>query len=195
MAEPQRVGRCIAAMREAVTIPVTVKSRIGIDEQDSYGFLRDFVGTVAAAGCATFIVHARKAILHGLSPKENRDVPPLDYTRAWQLKRDFPGVQIIVNGGLKTVADCVAHGSHVDGVMIGREAYHRPMFLAELAAGISSRADDRAVELPTPERIIAQMRPYIVEQLERGVPLHAITRHMLGLFTGRLPRECRSRGR
>jgi tRNA-dihydrouridine synthase A len=130
MAEPQLVADCVKAMRDAVSIDVTVKHRIGIDDEQSYGFVRDFVGKVADAGCTTFIVHARNAILKGLSPKENREIPPLKYEYAYQLKRDFPDFEIIINGGIKTEAEIDEHLQHVDGVMLGREAYHNPFVMA-----------------------------------------------------------------
>ncbi|MBC7514382.1 MAG: tRNA dihydrouridine(20/20a) synthase DusA, partial [Herminiimonas sp.] len=130
MAEPQLVADCVKAMRDAVSIDVTVKHRIGIDANEGYDFMRDFVGTVAAGGARTFIVHARNAILKGLSPKENREIPPLRYEYAYQLKRDFPALEIILNGGVRTLADIDLHLPHVDGVMLGREAYHNPFLMA-----------------------------------------------------------------
>ncbi|MBT8077570.1 MAG: tRNA dihydrouridine(20/20a) synthase DusA [Gammaproteobacteria bacterium] len=178
MAKPRIVADCVSAMTSAVEVPVTVKTRIGIDDQDSYAFLRTFVDEVAAAGCRRFIVHARKAILTGLSPKENRSIPPLDYARVYQLKRDYPELDLTINGGVKTVEDVRAHLRHVDGVMIGREAYSNPWFLAELASAFGSHgpASRRAVVLA--------MLPYIERALATGVPLKNITRHMLGLFAG-----------
>jgi tRNA-dihydrouridine synthase A len=130
MAEPELVRDCVRAMRDAVSIDVTVKHRIGINETESYDFVRDFVGTVADAGCTTFIVHARNAILKGLSPKENREIPPLKYEYAYRLKRDFPQFEILINGGVKTEAEIDEHLQHVDGVMLGREAYHNPYLMA-----------------------------------------------------------------
>ncbi|HEX8414537.1 MAG TPA: tRNA dihydrouridine(20/20a) synthase DusA, partial [Sphingomicrobium sp.] len=130
MAEPQLVADCVRAMRDAVDIDVTVKHRIGIDQQESYGFVRDFVGTIAEAGCTTFIAHARNAILKGLSPKENREIPPLRYEVVYQLKRDFPQLEIILNGGVDSLEEIDAHLLHVDGVMLGREAYHNPFVMA-----------------------------------------------------------------
>src|SRR5690606_34819042 len=134
MAEAPLVADCVKAMRDAVGIDVTVKHRIGIDDEQSYDFVRDFVGTVAAAGCTTFIVLARNAILKRLSPKENREIPPLKYDYAWQLKRDFPALEIIVNGGIKTLEQIDLHLQHVDGVMLGREAYHNPYLMAAFDA-------------------------------------------------------------
>src|SRR3954471_4602877 len=130
MAEPDLVADCVKAMRDAVDIDVTVKHRIGIDRNENYDFVRDFVGTIADAGCKTFIVHARNAILKGLSPKENRDIPPLRYEVAYQLKREFPDLEIIINGGIKGDAEVEQHLQHVDGVMLGREAYHNPFVMA-----------------------------------------------------------------
>jgi tRNA-dihydrouridine synthase A len=181
MAEPALVADCVKAMRDAVSIDVTVKHRIGIDQIDSYEFVRDFVGTIADAGCKTFIVHARNAILKGLSPKENREIPPLRYERAYQLKRDFPALEIIVNGGIKTVEEIDLHLEHVDGVMLGREAYHNPYLMADFDARYYKDA-----EAPkTRAQIIEAMLPYISAQLASGGPrLNSITRHMLGLMAG-----------
>jgi tRNA-dihydrouridine synthase A len=184
MAEPQLVADCVKAMRDAVGIDVTVKHRVGIDQTESYDFVRDFVGTVAEAGCKTFIVHARNAILKGLSPKENREVPPLKYDYAYQLKRDFPDFEIIINGGIKTEAEIDQHLLHVDGVMLGREAYHNPFVMA----GFDQRyyGDDGAAK--TREQILEAMIPYIQAQLAQhaahGLKLNSITRHMLGLMQG-----------
>jgi tRNA-dihydrouridine synthase A len=188
MAEPQLVADCVKAMRDAVGIDVTVKHRVGIDKVASYDFVRDFVGTVADAGCKTFIVHARNAILQGLSPKENREIPPLKPEYAYQLKRDFPQLEIIINGGIKTLDEIDAHLRHVDGVMLGREAYHNPY----LMAGFDARyyGDDSPVK--TRAEVLQAMQPYIRDQLARhgknaaggGLRLNGITRHMLGLMTG-----------
>lgn len=181
MAEPNLVAECVKAMRDAVSIDVTVKHRIGIDQIDSYDFVRDFVGTVAEAGCTTFIVHARNAILKGLSPKENREIPPLRYERVYQLKRDFPQLEIIINGGIKTVQEIDLHLQHVDGVMLGREAYHNPYLMASFDA----RYYHDAADPKTRAEIIEAMLPYISSQLAAGGPkLNSITRHMLGLMTG-----------
>ncbi|MGB7481292.1 MAG: tRNA dihydrouridine(20/20a) synthase DusA [Burkholderiaceae bacterium] len=186
MAEPQLVADCVKAMRDAVSIDVTVKHRIGIDAMDSYEFVRDFVGTVAAAGCATFIVHARSAILKGLSPKENREIPPLRYESAYRLKRDFPQLEIIVNGGIKSLAEIDAHLQQVDGVMLGREAYHNPYLMAAFDAryyGDSAAPRSRA-------EVLQALQPYVEAQLRRtreagaGPKLNSITRHLLGLATG-----------
>ena len=189
MDEPALVADCVKAMRDSVDIDVTVKHRIGINDGASYDFVRDFVGTVAQAGCTAFIVHARNAILKGLSPKENREIPPLKYDFAYQLKRDFPTCEIIINGGIKTTAEIDAHLLHVDGVMLGREAYHNPYLMAEFDARYYGQ--DSATVLSR-EAILQAMLPYIHDQLARfgkqgdkgGLRLNSITRHMLGLMTG-----------
>ena len=180
MAKPELVASCIHEMRAVVDIPVTVKSRIGIDDQDSYQFLVDFVGTIAESGCNQFIVHARKAWLSGLSPKENREIPPLDYERVYQLKKDFPQLDISINGGVKTLQDCLTHLQHVDGVMVGREAYSNPLMLAQIDAAIYN--NPRAV--PTPHQVVELMLPYIERQMTQGARFWHIARHMLGLFQG-----------
>jgi len=184
MAEPQLVADCVKAMRDAVSIDVTVKHRIGIDDVDSYDFARDFVGKVAEAGCTTFIVHARNAILKGLSPKENREIPPLKYDYAYRLKRDFPDFEIIINGGIKTLSEIDGHLQHVDGVMLGREAYHNPFVMATFDQRYYG--DTRAPL--TRAQVLHAMIPYIQAQLAQhgpdGLKLNSITRHMLGLMTG-----------
>lgn len=188
MGEPELVADCVKAMRDAVAIDVTVKHRIGIDKTESYDFVRDFVGVVSEAGCNTFIVHARNAILKGLSPKENREIPPLRYDIAYQLKRDFPQLEIIINGGIKTQAEIDAHLVHVDGVMLGREAYHNPYMMASFDARFYG--DDSAVK--SRAEVLEAMLPYIREQLQKygrgsaggGLKLNSITRHMLGLMAG-----------
>ncbi len=181
MAEPQLVAACVRAMRDAVPLPVTVKHRIGLDHDDDYAFVRDFVGTVSEAGCGVFIVHARNAVLKGLSPKENREIPPLRYEVVHRLKRDFAGLTIVLNGGL-TEWDAIARElEEVDGVMLGRVAYHDPYILAAadwLAYGDSAPARSRA-------DVVRAMIPYTEAQLARGTPLRAITRHVLGLYHGR----------
>ncbi len=181
MARPRLVGDCVRAMRAAVTVPVTVKCRIGIDDHDDWGFLREFVAAIAEAGCRTVIVHARKAVLKGLSPKENREVPPLDYGRAWRVKHEFPQLEVVVNGGLRTVPQVTEQLEHVDGVMLGREAYHNPYLLPALHRAIHN--DDFAT--PTADGIVESMRKYAERQVAAGTPLRSITRHMLGLFNGR----------
>ncbi len=180
MAEPQLVADCVAAMRAQVKIPVTVKHRLGIDDHDSYEFTHGFVDTVRQAGCTVFVVHARKAILAGLSPKENRDIPPLVYEHVYRLKRDFPALTIALNGGVQTLDDALTHLAQVDGVMMGREAYHNPYVLADVDRRLFG--DDHAV--PTREDIVEQMLPYIERELAMGTRLHSITRHMLGLYHG-----------
>jgi tRNA-dihydrouridine synthase A len=180
MAEPKLVADCVKAMCDAVSIDVTVKHRIGIDAITSYDFVRDFVGTVAAAGSKTFIVHARNAILKGLSPKENREIPPLRYEIVYQLKRDFPDLEIIINGGITTQQEIDQHLLHVDGVMLGREAYHNPYLMADFDA----RYYGDETEIKTRQQIIHAMLPYITAQLKNEVRINNITRHMLGLMTG-----------
>lgn len=186
MAEPQLVADCVKAMRDVVDIDVTVKHRIGIDQVDSYDFVRDFVGQVADAGCKTFIVHARNAILKGLSPKENREVPPLKYDYAYQLKKDFPTLEIIINGGIKTVEEIDTHLLHVDGVMLGREAYHNPYVMNSF----DQRYYGDQASSRSREQVVLAMIPYISEQLSKhgdggkGLKLNSITRHMLGLTFG-----------
>lgn len=180
MSTPELVADCVKAMRDAVGIPVTVKHRIGLDYDDSYGFVRDFVGTVHEAGCEVFIVHARNAVLKGLSPKENREIPPLRYDVARQLKRDFPHALIVLNGGLTGPA-ALAHighgGGELDGVMLGREAYHRPRVLSELSRLLWPHAP-----IPDDEAVVRAMMDYAGSQVARGVPLRSVVRHMLGLF-------------
>lgn len=180
MAEPQTVAECVSAMQKAVDIPVTVKSRIGIDDMDEYEDLTRFIQTVADAGCKTFIVHARKAWLKGLSPKENREIPPLIYDRVYQLKEQFPDLHISLNGGVKTLDDAAFHMNYIDGVMIGREVYSNPYLLAQVDQRFCE--DDHAI--PTREQIVANMVNYAEGQLEQGARIWHIARHMLGLFQG-----------
>jgi tRNA-dihydrouridine synthase A len=177
MREPRLVGDCVAAMRAATRVPVTVKCRIGVDEQDPEKSLRAVID--ACAGVKTFAVHARKAWLEGLSPKENRDVPPLDYGLVYRIKRERPDLAIVINGGIASLDEAAGHLAHVDGVMLGRAAYHAPAMLAEVDARFfdgEARAVGDAVE---------DYVDYVAEQRARGVPLNAMTRHMLGLFNGR----------
>jgi len=178
MREPALVADCIAAMRAAVSIPVTVKCRLGVDEQDEYEDLERFVDTVRATGCNVFVVHARKAWLEGLSPKENREIPPLNYARVYRLKRDFPALTIIINGGIASVADVHEHLRHVDGVMLGRTAYHEPYRLAEIEQEIFG------TRLPDRDAVLAALKPYIDAHLARGDRLQHISRHILGLYQG-----------
>ena len=180
MLQPELVRDCIAAMQAVVDVPVTVKCRIGIDKQESYDFLYYFVNTVAASGCKTFIIHARNAWLNGLSPKENRTIPPLRYDLVYRLKAEFPELEVIINGGIKTYAEIEQHLQHVDGVMLGREAYHNPYILSE----IDRRYYNGQHLLVTREKIVEQMLPYIQQQLQQDIYLKHITRHMLGLFQG-----------
>lgn len=179
MAKPDRVAACFKAMRDAVDVPVTVKSRIGIDDQDSEEFLYRFVDRLVDAGCRTFIVHARIAILDGLSPKENRTVPPLNYERVFKLKRDYPELQVILNGGVTSLETVREVGDRVDGVMIGREAYNNPWFLAEIEAAFNPD-----FVMPERDNIAQAMLPYIERQLDDGVRLGSMLRHMLGLYSG-----------
>ena len=179
MASPDLVAGCFTAMQRETDVPVTIKSRIGIDEHDSEEFLRAFVEPLAEAGCRKFIVHARIAILEGLSPKENRTVPPLNYERVYRLKEAFPELEIVINGGLTTLADVDAVLEHVDGAMIGRQAYHQPYFLAEL-----QQHQDPDWQAPARAEVLERMLPYIDSEVAAGVPLNSITRHMLGLFAG-----------
>lgn len=175
MAEPNLVAECIDQMQKAVSIPVTVKHRIGIDDMQSYDEMLHFVDTVAAAGCTHFVVHARIAILQGLSPKENREVPPLRYEDVYRLKRERPNLTIEINGGIKTFEETQQHLQYVDGVMIGREAYHNPYLLAEFGQFWN-------LDMPDRFNIMQQMMPYIEKRLAEGAPLSIITRHILGLF-------------
>ncbi len=180
MAEPGLVRDCIGAMRHAVAVPVTVKCRIGIDDQDDEEDFACFIDTVGQSGCTTFIVHARKAWLKGLSPKENRDIPPLNYDRVYRLKRNNPELTIIINGGIESLDAADAHLVHVDGVMLGRAAYHTPWLLHD----VDRRVFGATRAARSPLDIVEAMKPYIAEQLARGVWLQHITRHMLGLFHG-----------
>jgi tRNA-dihydrouridine synthase A len=181
MAEPKLVAECVVAMRQRVAIPVTVKSRIGIDDRDSYEELARFVATVAEAGCDTFIVHARKAWLKGLSPKQNRDVPPLRYDVVFQLKKDFPDLQIVLNGGITSLNQAEEMLTQVDGVMMGREAYHNPYLLAEVDRRIFGETD---APLVSREEILHRLIPYVRRQLKGDARLHNVSRHILGLFHG-----------
>ncbi|MGR9051059.1 MAG: tRNA dihydrouridine(20/20a) synthase DusA [Gammaproteobacteria bacterium] len=180
MAEPDLVADCVKAMTRAISVPVTVKCRIGIDERDSYEELSDFIERVADSGCRTFVVHARKAWLSGLSPKQNREIPPLRYDTVVRLKQDFPHLEIILNGGIVSIEQAIELNNVVDGIMVGREAYHNPFFMAAVDAEIFN---DRH-PVPTRQDIVTAMLPYIREQMALGVRLHSITRHMLGLFHG-----------
>jgi tRNA-dihydrouridine synthase A len=182
MNEPALVADCVKAMVDVVDVPVTVKHRIGIDKNEDYGFVRDFVGTVAQAGCGVFMVHARNAWLQGLSPKENREIPPLRYDMAYRLKQDFPSLQIVVNGGITNNADIATHLQQVDGVMLGREAYYRPWLMTAWDAQFYGDAPTP----PLPEAVEEAMVCYMERAYaEDGCPWYAIARHMLGLYHGR----------
>lgn len=180
MAHPALVADCVKAMRDAVSIPVTVKHRIGINGRDSYAQLCDFVGTVRDAGCTSFTVHARIAILEGLSPKENRDIPPLRYDVVAQVKKDFPDLEIILNGGIKTLEQCQEHLQVFDGVMLGREAYHNPYILAEVDQQLFGSTDP----VISRAQALSLLRPYIAAHIAAGGAMHHITRHILGLAQG-----------
>ena len=180
MAEPDLIAECVTAMQAAVSIPITVKNRIGIDDQDDYGGLHQFISTVSQAGCQTFIIHARKAWLKGLSPKENRDIPPLRYELVYQIKQEFPALEIIINGGITTLEQCQQHLQHVDGVMVGREAYHNPWLLAQvdpLIYGTDAPFLDRKAAFEA-------FLDYVQAQQAAGVALNHMSRHILGLFQG-----------
>ncbi len=180
MAEPELVRDCLAAMRAAVSVPVTVKCRIGIDAQDEEEDFSRFVETVRQSGVSPFIVHARKAWLQGLSPRENREIPPLNHERVYRLKQRQPDLTVVINGGITSLDDACRHLDHVDGVMLGRAAYQTPWLLHDVDNRLfGARASTRC-----PLDVVIGMKPYVAGQLARGVPLHAITRHMLGLFHG-----------
>ena len=180
MAEPELVADCVKAMNDAVSIPVTVKHRLGLDADESYDFLAEFVGRVADAGCSVFIVHARNAWLKGLSPKENREVPPLRYESVYRLKRDFPHLTVIINGGLRSHEEALVTLEHVDGVMIGREACDNPWMLAQVDPsyyGVTAPVLSRG-------EAVDAMRMFLLAELAEGTPARAVLRHMLGLFNG-----------
>ena len=180
MAHPDKVAEAVAAMIDATSLPVTVKHRIGIDGRESWEDLCEFIDKVSAAGCRTFIVHARIAILEGLSPKENRDIPPLKYDWVYRLKQEYPHLEIIINGGIKTFEECHEHLAHTDGVMLGREAYHNPWLLASV--------DSEFFGEPSPvanrHDALRAMFPFIQQELDRGVYLTHMSRHVMGLFHG-----------
>ncbi|HET8808319.1 MAG TPA: tRNA dihydrouridine(20/20a) synthase DusA, partial [Methylophaga sp.] len=180
MASPDLVADGVAAMKAAVSIPITVKTRLGIDEQDSYEFLHQFVSAIDKAGADALILHARKAWLQGLSPKQNRDIPPLDYDRVYQIKADFPQLHTDINGGIHNLDEALLHLQTVDGAMIGRAIYHQPYLLAAADKRIF---DDDSPVASEPE-IVEQMLPYIEQRMREGRPLKSITRHMLGFFQG-----------
>lgn len=181
MADPALVARCVAAMRTAAPqIPVTVKSRIGIDDQDPHKVLPAFLATLVEAGCSHVVIHARKAWLKGLNPKQNREIPPLDYPLVYAMKREFPALNITINGGVETLAEAKEHLRHVDGVMIGRAAYRNPYLLAPVDRDFY----DATTPIPDRGDIVAELVPWVDAQCAEGVPLHRITRHILGLFQG-----------
>ena len=180
MKDAPLVADCFQAMQDSTETPITIKHRIGLDDEESYQFLCDFVGTVSAAGGKTFIVHARKAWLSGLSPKQNREIPPLDYERVYQLKRDFPHLEIIINGGIKTLEETEEQLQHVDGVMMGREAYHNPYLLAEVDRKIYHSKQSA----PSRTQVLEQFSDALASELAKGVKLSHITRHILGLYQG-----------
>jgi tRNA-dihydrouridine synthase A len=178
MAHPQLVSDCMAAMQAAVDIPVTIKHRIGVDQCDHYDHLANFVDIVSATGCKTFIVHARSAILTGLSPKQNREVPPLQYEKVYALKRDFPALEIVINGGITSLLACRQHLNYIDGVMLGRAAYHNSYLLQ----GVDSQLYNGAKEYKSRMAVARNYLSYMGQQHSQGVPLHHMTRHLLGLF-------------
>jgi len=178
MREPALVGDCMKAMRDAVSVPVTVKCRIGVDDQDDYAGLQHFTETMLEAGVEILVVHARKAWLQGLSPKENREIPPLDYERVYRLKREFPELVVVINGGIKTVAEVQAHLAQLDGVMLGRAAYHDPYLLAQIEAALHGEP------LPQRDDVLRRLQPYVEAELARGTALKHISRHLLGLYQG-----------
>lgn len=180
MSRPSLVADCLKAMKDAGNLPITVKHRIGIDDQEGYGPLQEFVGAIAEAGTDAIIVHARKAWLQGLSPKENREIPPLNYDLVYQLKQDFPELEIIINGGIQTLADASSHLSYVDGIMMGRSAYQTPYLLAE----VDEHFYQQAATSKTRRDIIHDLLPYIEMELAKGTRLNHMTRHILGLFNG-----------
>ena len=180
MKNAEVTANCVSSMIEASSLPITVKHRIGVDDYDSYDFLCQFVDTVADAGCNTFLVHARKAWLKGLSPKQNREVPELNYERVYQLKKDFPNIEIIINGGITTLEESAVHLNKIDGVMMGREAYTNPYLLSDVDKLIyGSKTPTK-----TREDIAEQFLQYVDNEMSKGVKLHAMTRHILGLFHG-----------
>jgi len=181
MAEPELVAENVTAMQAAVDIPVTVKNRIAIDDMDEEESLRRFLSIVAESGCKTFIVHARKAWLKGLSPKQNRDVPPLNYPLVYQMKKEFPALEIIINGGIKTLDECEQHLAHVDGVMVGREAYHNPYMMIDVDQRIYHENNEHT---PTRKDVLEKYMNYIQLQMAEGINLKSMSRHLLGLFTG-----------
>ena len=180
MLEPKIVSNCIKAMKEATNTEVTIKTRIGVDDHGEYEFLRNFVESISSAGCATVIVHARKAILSGLSPRQNRSVPPLHYEYVYRLKQEFSYLNIIINGGIKNKSSISNHLEHVDGVMLGREAYDNPYFLSDMDKFIFDKQSNSLSRFD----VLEQYKRYMQSQLEKGVPLKVLAQHIFGLFNG-----------
>lgn len=180
MADPPLVARCVESMQDAVALPVTVKCRIGIDDRDSEAELLDFIGTIANTGCAVFIIHARKAILQGLSPRENREIPPLDYERVFRVKEHFPHLRIVINGGISNLDQAAVLLQRVDGVMLGREAYQNPYILHE----VDTKLFGFPPVLKSRSDYLQQFIPYMQAELDRGTPLRHMARHLMGLFKG-----------
>ena len=180
MREPELVSKCIYAMKKSVSIPVTVKCRIGVDDMDEDAYLDKFIKEVSFSGCETFIIHARKAWLSGLSPKDNREIPPLNYQRVYKLKETFPELNIIINGGIKTIRESIEHLNYVDGVMLGREAYDNPFILTEVDSEIFSDA----MHLIRRTDILYKLLPYIQSEIDKGTKISHITKHLMGLFKG-----------
>ncbi len=181
MRESTLVAKCIDAMRSKTRLPVTVKCRIGVDDDDSYEFLCKFIDEIADAGCEVLIIHARKAWLKGLNPKQNREIPPLDYARVYQVKRDYPNLKIIINGGIESIEEIQTHLHYVDGVMIGRQAYKHPEFLLNVDREIFSQAYNQKNNM---NEIITEYAKYIENNLQQGVPLKSMTKHILNLYQG-----------
>lgn len=184
MAEANLVRDCVAAMVDVASVPITVKHRIGIDHQESYAELQDFVGTVAESGCQVFLVHARKAWLQGLSPKQNREIPPLNYDWVYQLKKDFPGLTIVINGGIDSLEACDEHLEAVDGVMLGRAAYQRPWLLAQVDRAFFNEPSPVAHRHQVIDAYAAYIERMLAEEAGDGLRLNHMTRHVLGLFQG-----------
>ena len=180
MREPELVSKCIYAMKKSVSIPVTVKCRIGVDDMDEDAYLDKFIKEVSFSGCETFIIHARKAWLSGLSPKDNREIPPLNYQRVYKLKETFPELNIIINGGIKTIRESIEHLNYVDGVMLGREAYDNPFILTEVDSEIFSDAKHPIRRTD----ILYKLLPYIQSEIDKGTKISHITKHLMGLFKG-----------
>ena len=180
MREPELVSKCIYAMKKSVSIPVTVKCRIGVDDMDENAYLDKFIKEVSFSGCETFIIHARKAWLSGLSPKDNREIPPLNYQRVYKLKETFPELNIIINGGIKTIKESIEHLNYVDGVMLGREAYDNPFILTEVDSEIFSDAMHPIRRTD----ILYKLLPYIQSEIDKGTKISHITKHLMGLFKG-----------